>query len=77
MEEDEKPSAEFAEMLRRAVAAVGRPAGAFDRKQSGSSAEPDPEREARVATLKRRYAEGAYHVEAADVAARIVDDHLT
>ena len=74
MQEDEKPS--VVETLRTAAAAVGRPAGAMDRQQSGSAVEPDSEREARVATLKRRYAEGAYHVDAADVAARIVDDHL-
>lgn len=77
MQEDEKASAEFMETLRTAAAAVGSPAGALNRQQSGSAVEPDPEREARIATLKRQYAEGAYHVDAADVAARIVDDHLT
>jgi len=76
MQKDEKPSAEFVEILRTA-AAVGRPAGALDRQQSGSAVEPDSEREARIATLRHTYAEGAYHVDAADVAARIVNDHLT
>jgi anti-sigma28 factor (negative regulator of flagellin synthesis) len=56
---------------------VGRPVGALDRQQSGSAVEPDPERDARIAALKHRYAEGAYHVDAADVAARIVNDHLS
>ena len=77
MQEDEKLSAEFVETLRTAAAAVGRPAGAMDRQQSGSAVEPDPERDARIAALKHRYAEGAYHVDAADVAARIVNDHLS
>lgn len=77
MQEDEKPSSEFVETLRAAAAAVGRPALAIDPQQPASVDEPDPERETRIAALKRRYAEGTYQVNAAEVAAKIVDDHLT
>jgi anti-sigma28 factor (negative regulator of flagellin synthesis) len=77
MQEDETPSGEFVETLRATAAAVGQPAAGRDFEQGVSAAEPSPDREARIAALKRQYAEGAYHVDAADVAARIVDDHLT
>lgn len=77
MQEDEKPSGEFVETLRAAAAAVGRPALAINPQQPASAHEPDPEREARIAALKRQHSEGAYQANAAVIAARIVDDHLT
>jgi anti-sigma28 factor (negative regulator of flagellin synthesis) len=74
MQEKETPASEFVETLRAAAAAVGQQAGA---DRDGQYIQVDQDREARIAELQRKYAEGSYQVSAADVAARMVDDHLT
>lgn len=77
MQEKETFAGELAKTLRAAAAAAGQPAAALDAERTGQSVEVDQDREARITELRRQYAEGSYHVKAADVAARIVDDHLT
>ena len=74
MEEKETPASESVKTLH---AAVGQQGARLDVERNGQSLEVDKDREARVADLRRRYAEGSYQVNAANVASRVVDDHLT
>jgi anti-sigma28 factor (negative regulator of flagellin synthesis) len=77
MQKKEAPASEFVETLRAAAAAVGQKAGALDESRDGGPFEVDQEREARIAELRHQHSEGAYRVNSADVAAKMVDDHLT
>jgi anti-sigma28 factor (negative regulator of flagellin synthesis) len=77
MHKKEAPASEFVETLRAAAAAVGQQAGALDGDRDGQTFEVDQEREARIAELRRQYSEGACRVNPAEVAAKMVDDHLT
>jgi anti-sigma28 factor (negative regulator of flagellin synthesis) len=81
MQEKEGAISEFAETLRAAAAAVGQPQGqsgvALDVDRDTRSAGLDADREARIAELRRQYLEGSYSVDPREVAARIVDDHLS
>jgi|KBSMisStaDraftv2_1062788.scaffolds.fasta_scaffold16005_3 anti-sigma28 factor (negative regulator of flagellin synthesis) len=74
MEEKEIPVSESVKTL---GAAVGQEAAGLDVQRNGQPIEVDKDREARVADLCRRYAEGRYQVNPANVASRLVDDHLT
>lgn len=73
MEEKETPVSESVKTLH---AAVGQQAARVDVVRNGQPIEVDKDGEARVADLRRRYAEGRYQVNAANVASRVVDDHL-
>jgi anti-sigma28 factor (negative regulator of flagellin synthesis) len=77
MQEKEASASEFVETLRAVAAAVGKQAGTLEADRDGRPFEVDQEREARVTELRRQYSEGAYRVNSAEVAAKIVDDHLT
>lgn len=81
MQEKEGAVSEFAETLRVAAAAVGQPVGqesvALDVDRDTRSAGIDADREARIAELRRQYLEGSYSVDPQEVAARVVDDHLS
>jgi len=81
MQEKEGTASEFAETLRAAAAAVGQPAGqqsaALDVDRDTRFAGIDTDREARIAELRRQYLEGSHSVDPREVAASIVDDHLS
>lgn len=76
MQEEEASVSKFVEGLRSAAAAVGQQAGTLVADRVGQSIEMNEDREARIAELRRQHVEGSYHVDPADVAARIIDDHL-
>ena len=76
MQEKSATTNEFGKTLLAAATSVGQRAGtAF---AAGGAGLPDvsAEREARIEELRCQYADGSYHVDAAAVAARIVDEHL-
>jgi anti-sigma28 factor (negative regulator of flagellin synthesis) len=77
MQKKEASGSEFVETLRAAAAAVGQQAGTVDADRDAKPFEVDQEREARVAELRRQYSEGTYRVNSAELAAKMVDDHLT
>jgi anti-sigma28 factor (negative regulator of flagellin synthesis) len=77
MQKKEGAVSEFAETLRATAAAVGQQGVAIDMDRGSQSVEVDAGREARVAELRRQYLEGSYRVDAGEIAARVVDDHLT
>ena len=74
MQEKEEAASEFAETLRATAAAVGQPI-----RHPGVvlDVDQDADREARIAALRRQYLEGSYSVDPRELAARIVDDHLS
>lgn len=76
MQDKEEAVSEFAETLHAAAAAVGRGGVSLDVDRDSQSAEVDADREARIAELRRQYLEGSYRMDAGEVAARIVDEHL-
>ncbi|MGH9695952.1 MAG: flagellar biosynthesis anti-sigma factor FlgM [Bryobacteraceae bacterium] len=80
MQEKEAFARQFVETLRAAAAAVGQVESGLDvdraRSFAGIDVRIDNDREARIAELRRQHQEGSYRPDPADVAARIVDDHL-
>jgi anti-sigma28 factor (negative regulator of flagellin synthesis) len=81
MQEKKGAVNQFAETLRAAAAAAGQPVGqqsvALDLDSDTRSAGMDTDREARIAELRRQYLEGSYSMDPREIAARIVDDHLS
>jgi anti-sigma28 factor (negative regulator of flagellin synthesis) len=77
MQEKEEATSKFVETLRAAAAAVGQRGVTLDADRDSRPAEVDADREARVTELQRQYLEGSYGADSGEVAARLVDDHLT
>ena len=76
MQEKSATTNEFGETLLAAATSVGQRAGTAFATRSAGLPNVAAEREARVEDLRRQYADGSYQVDAAAVAARIVDEHL-
>jgi anti-sigma28 factor (negative regulator of flagellin synthesis) len=77
MQDKEGAVREFAETLRAAAAAVGQGVIALDVDLDSGTSAVDADREARIAELRRQYLAGSYSADAGEIAARIVNDHLT
>lgn len=77
MQDKDGAVSEFAETLRAAAAAVGQGGVALEVGRDSGTSEVDADREARVAELRRQYLAGSYSVDASEIAARVVNEHLT
>jgi anti-sigma28 factor (negative regulator of flagellin synthesis) len=77
MQDKEGTASEFAETLRAAAAAVGQGGVTLDADLDSGTSVVDADREARIAELRCQYLAGSYRADASEIAARIVNEHLT